>query len=255
MIHYLPNHIFISGDPLGPFVSRMQEVTDPIRRRRMQEWLDKARETNKNLWSPEPKAYEQRVGVLLNAIARASVGTVLLTSLKRSIPLWIVPYQGDQRNAITGQISSELSEGVSIRFSPEHWAIGASKCARYYPGYGAVETLFHELVHASRFTNFGFGGLNKTALEKMQDAEEFLAVMMTNVLRSEWRAKKFARDYTTDELADQAGLEKFLRSKREYLVALESFLTDPFVKQVARMPMAFNPFRDLSKLKTQQGSR
>jgi len=249
MVRYFPHHVFVSGDPFGPTVAMMEKVTDPTRRRRIEEWLEKARKASVSLWRPNPNAYEQRVPVLLNAIARAGVGTVLLTSLKRSIPVWIVPYEGDGRNAITGQISSELDQGVRIRYSPEHWAIGTGKCARYYPGYGPVETLFHELVHASRFTNFGFGGLNKRALQDMQDYEEFLAVMMTNVLRSEWRAKKFARDYTTGKTADQSQLEQYLRSP-VYLEALEYFLADPFVKQVARMPMAFNPFRDLGRLKS-----
>lgn len=254
MIHYLPYNIFISGDPFAPLLAKIQKVTDPARRRQMQAWLDKARQSSENLWRPEPGAYEQRVRVLLNAIIRASVGTVLLTSLRRSIPLWIVPYEGDVRNAITGQMSSELTEGVRIRYSPDTWAIGTCKCARYYPGYGPIETLFHELVHASRISNFGFVGTNKRPLENMQDYEEFLAVMMTNVLRSEWHAKKFGRDYTTGEYANQSEMEEFLRSKQDYLEALEYFLTDPFVKQVARLPMAFNPFRDLKRLKTERGS-
>lgn len=253
MERYLPYHIFVSGDPLAPFVDMMQTATDPARRRRLEVWIEKARTESSNLWRPEPLAYEQRIVVLLNAIVKAKVGTVLLTSLKRDIPLWIVPYQGDVKNAITGQLSSELTKGVWLRFSPEHWAVGASKCARYYPGYGPTETLFHELVHASRFTNFGFVGMNNSALADFQDHEEFLAVMMTNILRSEWRAMKFARDYTTGKLAEQSEMEQYLRSSLGFLQALDYFLTDPFVKQIARMPMDFNPFRDLSRLKAARG--
>ena len=249
MVRYFPHHILVSGDPFAPMLAKMETVTDPARRHRMEEWLARARKESAALWQPDPKAYERRVPLLLSAIARASVGTVLLTSLKRSIPVWIVPYQGDTRNAITGQISSELSEGVRVQYTPDHWVVGASKCARYYPGYGPTETLFHELVHASRFTNFGFAGLNKTPLQDMQDHEEFLAVMMTNVLRSEWRAKKFARDYTTSKYEEQSGMEQYLRSNRAFLAALEYFQTDPLVKQIARMPMAFNPFRDLGRLR------
>src|SRR5262249_37304084 len=128
-----------------------------------------ARKASASLWRPNPNAYEQRGPVLLNAIARAGVGTVLLTSLKRSIPVWIVPYHGDGGNALTGQLSRERRRGTGLRHSAAHWAVSTGKGARSYPGYGPVETLFHELVHASRFTNFGFGGMNKRALQDMQD--------------------------------------------------------------------------------------
>src|SRR6185312_6518820 len=102
MVRYFPHHVFVSGDPFGATVAMMEKVTDPTRRRRIEEWLENARKASAGLWRP-------------NAIARAGVGTVLLTSLKRSIPVWIVPYEGDGRNAITGQISSDLQQGVRIR--------------------------------------------------------------------------------------------------------------------------------------------
>jgi hypothetical protein len=248
MIHYLPYGIFISADPLGPILARFKTVTDPVKRAQMETFLKDTRKTS-GWWRPDPITYETRVRVLLDATVKTSTGTVLLTSLKRSIPLWIVPYRAGGHNALTGQMTSELTEGIRIQFSPDEWAVDTSTGEKYQPGFSPIETLFHELVHGSRISNVGSAGLNKTPLENMGDYEEFLADMMTNVLRSEWRRKEFQRDHRTGSSADQSEMERLLRSKPAYMKALEYFLTDPFVQKVARLPFAFNPFRDLGRLK------
>ena len=190
--------------------------------------------------------YEQRIRVTLNAISDFESGRALLSSLVSWVPVYIVPYRGGDCNAVTGQLTSDLMKGIRIQYSPETWAHDA--CG-HWPGYRPMETLFHELVHASRFTSLGFVGLDKTPLKDMQDAEEFLAVMMTNVFRSEQGAKKLNRDYRTGALVSQLQLEFLLSSRNEYLKSLTSMRGDPLVSSVARLFMPFNPFRDLNRLK------
>jgi hypothetical protein len=194
-------------------------------------------------------AYETRIRVTLNAISDSAIGRALLSSLSSWVPVYIVPFTAGGCNAITGQVTSNLTDGVRIFFSPETWAMDS--CGRV-PGYRPVETLFHELVHASRFTRLGFAGLDKSELKDMQDPEEFLAVMLTNVYRSEQGAKKFNRDYRTGALVSQVELESFLALKGPYLRALFDLRSDDLVRAIASLKAPFNPWRDYNRLKVIQ---
>lgn len=197
---------------------------------------------------PSAKSYEERIRVTLNAIGNRSVGRVLFRSLCAAVPVYVVPYTGDTCNARTGQLTSDWKQGIWIQYSPENWTY--DNCGRY-PGYRPVETLFHEMVHASRFTNYGgFAGINLTPLDRMLDYEEFLAVMLTNVFRSEEGARKFNRDYVTGALVSQSDLELFLSSRIDYINAVDYFLKDQLVKLVVPLTTPFNPFRDIKKLKS-----
>lgn len=198
---------------------------------------------------PEARAYEERVRATLNYIGHSSVGSALLRSMKVAVPVYVVPYVGEACNARTGQLSSDLRMGVRVAFSPETWAYDA--CG-HFPGYRADETLLHELVHASRFTNHGFVGMKQNALQDMQDPEEFLAVMVTNMYRMERGAQKLNRDYRTGQLVSQVQMEAFLASRREYLDELDDFMSDGLVKLAAALKTPFNPFRDLDRLKAIQ---
>jgi hypothetical protein len=173
--------------------------------------------------------------------------------LPKELPVWIIPYDSLAQtsfgacNAITSQMSSRLSDGVRILYSPETWAYSA--CGRL-PGYRADETLFHEMVHASRLARFGFEGGNHEPLRDNKDHEEFLAVQMSNVYRSEGDAKTFNHAYMTSKLGTQAEVERTLSSP-DFVKALEYFSGDPFVAAVAKIKTAFNPFRDVARLKEQ----
>lgn len=218
MIHYKPYNVIISHTGIGP-----------------------ASQDN----SPAAKAYEERVRILLNAIVHWRTGTALLKSLYAKVPVWIVPYTGDACNAITGPSSSDPMKGPRIQYSPDIYTLDG--CGRI-PGYRAVESLFHEMVHGSRLTNWG-QAISKDALDYMQDYEEFLAVMLTNMFRSEQGAKKLNRDYMTGKLVSQGELEAFLSSRRAYLDALEYFSNDPLVRAMKPLGTPFNPFRDLNRIR------
>ena len=229
MIRYAPYNVFIHGNPKYRRADFPFEPDD----------------------GPAAKAYEERIRVTLNAIGRTTLGRCVLRSLYEKIPVYIVPFTQDHCDARTGQLTSDWRQGVRIQYSPETWTY--DQCGAL-PGYRPVETLFHEMVHASRFTNYGFEGLNNDPLDKMKDHEEFLAVMLTNMFRSEQGARKFNRDYMTGKVIGQPELESFLSSRRAYIEALEYFSPDDLVKLVVAMKAPFNPFRDLKQLKAKYES-
>jgi len=207
---------------------------------------------------PEARIYEERVRALLESrILRTEIGKALLSALPRHIPIWIIRYNAliqenrGECNAVTGQMSSRLSDGVRILYSPETWFY--TRCG-HTPGYRSDEVLLHEMVHAVRFACFGFEGMNHEPLRDNDDHEEFLSVQMNNVYRSETGGTIFKHHYTSDKLGTQAEVERTLSSP-DLVQALEYFLSDPFVAAVAQIKTAFNPFRDVARLKEQSYQR
>jgi hypothetical protein len=208
--------------------------------------------------SSAARTYEERVRIAVNAIMRTATGSALLktfrTGLSKDASIWIVPYTDneDYCNSRTGPFySTDIPtgkvwtwEGVKISYSPDRWAM--DECG-WYPGQRAEEVLFHEMVHASRDLNDP--AYDNTPLDLMGDYEEFLAVLITNMYRTELGATKIHRDYVYKLLVDLREAELFLSSRRQYIDALESLLNDQLVTAMTGMRTAFNPFRDFERLK------
>ena len=256
MLHLKPYPIMISGSTLDEDFRAIVNAISPFLSADRKEWL--IRRSNKldyvNDNRPLAKLYEEDVRALLEAhILPTEIGAALFKLLPKDLTVWIVRFDDLAQasfgacNAITSQMTSRLSDGVRILFSPETWAYTA--CGKL-PGYRADETLLHEMVHAVRLALFGFEGTNHAPLRMNKDHEEFLAVQMTNVYRSEKKAKTFNHAYMTSALGTQAEVERTLASM-DFVTALESFSDDPFVAAVARINTPFNPFRDLKRLKDQ----
>ena len=208
--------------------------------------------------SQAAKVYEERVRLAVNAIMRTDTGRALLqtfrSGLSKDQSIWIVPYtdENDYCNSRTGPFYSAdpetgkkwTYEGARIQYSPDRWAV--DDCG-WYPGQRYDEVLFHEMVHASR--NMNDPAYDNTPLDLMGDYEEFLAVLITNMFRSELGAKKFHRDYIYKLLVEQREAELFLSSRRQYIDAIESLMDDQLVSAVKGLNTAYNPFRDLDRLK------
>lgn len=209
--------------------------------------------------SPNSQWYEKRVSALLAYIRHTTTGRTLLAGLPRETRIWIIPVDSNAAHnkgtfgfADTSLMSGGLTEGVRIKFSPETWA---------YTAYGQLpnsrpdEVLFHELVHAYRFTKRNLPAPKQVILNDGGNAppngtspEEFLATQMTNVYVSGKGGHVFTIDYDTSELGDQAAAEDTLRSFKPYLETLAAFASDPLAKTVAKINTGYNPFRDLDRL-------
>ena len=256
MLQLKPYRIMISGSTLDADFRAVVNAFSPFLTANSKEWL--IRRSNKldyvNDNRPPARRYEEDVRALLEAhIIPTEIGAAIFDLLPQDITIWIIPFDDLAQesfgvcNAVTGQMTSRLSDGVRILFSPETWAYTA--CGKL-PGYRADETLLHEMVHACRMARFGADGINNQPLRMNKDHEEFLAVQMTNVYRSEKKAKSFNHAYLTSALGTQAEVERTLAST-DFVTALESFSGDPLIDAVAAIDTPFNPFRDLARLKEQ----
>lgn len=198
---------------------------------------------------PAAQAFEHKVQMVFAEINGTQVGRTLLKCLPPQVPIWIVRYDDQQGGtAVTGQMSSDHTKGVRImQYSPDMWL--PNEEGRQYLGYRPDEVLFHEMVHAYRFARFGFDGMNHEPLRDNKDHEEFLAEQLMNVYRSNKKAQKFKHSYMSGKMGTKAEVEYTLLSYDPFLRAIEDFLQDPMVGQMARIQTDFNPFRDLARLK------
>ena len=189
---YLPYSIFINGSHLSDEILAISKIIRPFAPKNVDDWFHQ--QWKRAYYNPPPddqplvRAYEQRIRVSLNAIRDTEIGRCLFKSLNPKNPVWIVPYNGSQGvcNALTGQRAGGFTDGVTVQFSPETWDFDL--CGKL-PGYRPVESLFHEMVHASRFSHFGYDGMNHEPLEQNKDHEEFLAVQITNSFMSDREAR------------------------------------------------------------------
>ncbi|HJQ56237.1 MAG TPA: M91 family zinc metallopeptidase, partial [Vineibacter sp.] len=198
---------------------------------------------------PAAQAYEHKVQMVLAEINGTQVGRTLLKCLPAKVPIWILRYDSQKGGPpVTGQMSSDHTKGVHIlQYSPELWL--ANDQGRMYPGYRPDEVLFHEMVHAYRFARFGYNALNHAPLRDNDDHEEFLAEQLMNVYRSDKKAQKFKHNYRTGKLGTKDEVEYTLYSYEPFLLAIEDYMKDPMVEQMAKIQTGFNPFRDLARLK------
>jgi Effector protein len=141
-----------------------------------------------------------------------------------------------------------------VAYNPDMWTPPQLKAANIPQGPGVTkdEILLHEMVHGLREMT---GTFNRTTVNdhpNYDDSEEFLAVVVTNVYRSELKLSGLRNDHhgfqplTPPELADP---EKFVNapavgtdSNKSRLLALKKTRPD-FVADLKRSPAAFNPFK------------
>ncbi len=254
MRQFAPYPIYISGaafdQDFRAFVERISPWLSDETKKWLNRWsyrlMDHAKARDER---PAALAYEHQVQMVLAEINGTQVGRTLLKCLPPEVPIWILRYDEQQGGAaVTGQMSSDHTKGVRImQYSAEMWLGGAD--GRVYPGFRSDEVMFHEMVHAYRFARFGFDGMNHDPLRDNDDHEEFLATQLGNVYRSGKKAQKFRHNYMTGKLGAKADVEHILQSYEPFLRAIEDFLSDPMVAQMARIQTDFNPFRDLARLK------
>ncbi|HEX9721584.1 MAG TPA: M91 family zinc metallopeptidase [Ramlibacter sp.] len=204
------------------------------------------------------QTYTRKVTEHLTWIQRTTSGRILLASIKfHGKPVVIQPYTGGKCDAVGGgQMVGGAIQGA-VWYSPDtfsvHGACSATKSAKNRGLYWD-EVLFHELVHVFRNVSGKwskrpvFGGLNK-----YDDSEEFVAVLLTNIyisdrsnkIKSGLRRNHQSFDALEPKLAQPWG---FFTSGTQTFGLIQSFVADNpgiskrIANDVATAP--FNPIAD-----------
>jgi len=198
-------------------------------------------------YASEILAYENEIRQLLILISSTRIGQLLLNSLNQRSKIWIIPSLGPSHLAMTHPALSSEYDGIRIFFNPDGFhntfvSPTATADAR-------EEVLFHELVHASRFSNARFLPKPFTNESNFHNSEEFLAEQLANVYHSTRQKSKIYGLYNGGYASKDEAYKMFIENA-EYIMALKYLLqTEPLVRQVAALKTPdYNPFRDYQKL-------
>lgn len=218
------------------------------------------------LWISDPPTSENRKFMQglredLTQILKSRGGQILATSLRYQLSLkgrdeniiWAAPYQGDDCNAEANDSSpSSRSQVVNFTHNNPSCAKASGTAAKL-----SHEVLHHELVHALRglsqprkdpvkpgTRNF----LLKDHLKKYTSAEEFYAILATNIFisdpsnayKSALRVSHESHDPLPREQATSFGF--FTLGIHVYnLVGIFCDQNPGYTKMLAKVPAVFNP--------------
>jgi len=242
----------------------------------------------KSQW--ERSTYELEVMLALCCIFSSQTGTALFHDFKgtgRSIK--IVPEVGDGiganarpasrdalplregcylQESLDGERECSLSNWVGFvspkidagRGSSSVIEFSMSKYHGKYPGSSPDEILFHEMVHALRNAR-GINGATKELLpgsifrsgKIYENEEEFIAILITNIYRSEQQRPKLRMDHNGYSDLDTDTDETFLPDRDEsdyrYRLVHKLVAQDPrLVQELQLIPSKFNPIRRFFQL-------
>ena len=200
--------------------------------------------------------WEDGVRAELARIAHARTGQIVLNTLRWYVEqgqatLRIWPWTGQDQNANTSSWDEELPRAVHIQYSPSTWRAGE-----------ADEILLHELVHAVRHASGRRAKCTREAgcrfagaLFSFSNREEFLAVLVENIYRSDpgrigrrmpLRGSHASMQPMERSLADSL---RFFAAGNQVFHLVSEFRRDhPVLFQLlARVPSRFNPLAAFEK--------
>jgi hypothetical protein len=208
-----------------------------------------------NLWKQEVERYESTVYQCLQTIVGNPVGKQVLGLVNKQTTVWIVPKSDTDLKACncaqTGPLNYEIpSDGSYAR------GVGSGDTVITFRPELGDDTLFHELVHAYRYSYNKFKpikfNVSTERLRATQSIEEFFAHQMENIYLS-CRNRPLHLDYKWDWVALKKEIYDFLASNTEMLMAIKSLLRHEYLAMLAAhsFTIPYNPFRDYKELEAE----
>jgi len=208
-----------------------------------------------NRFRQEMDKYEATICQCLRKIEGNPVGRMLLGLINKQTTVWIIPKMERPDFAITGPLKYEIQGDGSyargegrgdtvIEIAPEM----------------SDDVLFHELVHAYRYSYNKFHPLSiflqtvspGPQQTQNQRSEEFLAHHMQNIYLSQAN-RTMALDYKWSSDATKKEIYDFLLDNFFALEALKYFLRHEYLAMLAAHSLStdYNPFRDYKMLEAE----
>jgi hypothetical protein len=144
----------------------------------------------------------------------------------------------------SGEKGTGKGSSVHIYFSPDKSAMHGK------PSWEADEVLLHEMVHALRKMQGKSNPIpTENTLQKYDNEEEFLAIVVTNVYMSVNNKTRLAADHQTLNVLDSSLSTSFgfLENRDNLrLMNIYKLLWQPTFWLLHTVPAIFNPFRELT---------
>jgi hypothetical protein len=200
-------------------------------------------------YKKEIAAYQNAIRNTLTTISRTSIGKRLLDLFGSSQKTYIIPqdYDGPAKTQLA---TDEQGGGIRIMFSPQQFAnvyVGPASV-----GSAVEDTLFHELVHAMRYSQDRFFPRHLLNWDFNNNSEEFIAEQFANVYHSSRGESDFYSTYR-GEYRRKKQMYQYLEEDAELVMALKFYLkTEPLAKFAANLKQPdYNPFRDFNEIEKQ----
>ena len=207
-----------------------------------------------NLFKQEIDQYEATICKCLQKIESNPVGRMVLGLINKQTTVWIIPKSdADLKRCFCSQ-TWPLKYDLQMDGSVARGAGSGDTVIQFRPEL-EDETLFHELVHAYRYSYKKFQPMTiyyrVDETGDSQFTEEFLAHQMANIYLSQGK-RKLALDYAWQEVADKEKIYDFLTDNSDMLQTLKYFLHHEYLAMLAAHSFAtdYNPFRDYAALET-----
>ena len=200
-------------------------------------------------YKKEINEFESEIKKVLTTISQTSIGALVLNAINRNAKVWIIPALWAKPNAITDCSTEDEGGGIRIHFNPK---VFRRVTESTLVADGRESTLFHELVHAMRFSNGRFA--RKPILGARQanfpDSEEFIATQIENIFRGSRRQNDLYDPYRGEVMMRKEKMYQWLAEDAELVMFLKHFLdTEPVAKSsVALKQPEYNPFRDYGQI-------
>jgi len=172
---------------------------------------------------------------------------MLLDMINPAQKVWIIPADWDKTIAVTEPPKTEAQGGgIGIFFNPK--AFRKVTVSPHATADEVEDTLFHELVHAMRFSQNRFFRKSMTNRD-FGNSEEFIATQFENVYHSSRRKSDLYGSYY-GEYKRKKEMYQYLIEDAELVMALKFFLqTESLAKMVAHLQQPdYNPFRDFNEI-------
>jgi hypothetical protein len=198
-------------------------------------------------YKKEIDEYESTIQQTLTTISHTSIGKALLDQCNHQKKIWIIPANWDNPTAKTELATEEQGGGIRIMFNPK--AFRNVFVGRGSVGSAVEDTLFHELVHAMRYSQDRYFPRSLIKWEFHHNSEEFIAEQLANVYHSSRRESDFYGTYLGPDKTKKEMYQYFVEDA-ELVMALKFFLTtEPLAKFAAHLRQPdFNPFRDYNEI-------
>jgi hypothetical protein len=197
-------------------------------------------------YKKEIQDYESTIERTLTTISHTSIGRMLLDLINPQQKVWIIPADWENSIATTEVKTEAQGGGIRISFNPK--AFRRVTVSPHATANEVEDTLFHELVHAMRFSQNRFFRKSVTNRD-FRDSEEFIATQFENIYHSSRRESDLYGSYYGSYMRKEE-MYQYLVEDAELVMALKFFLKTEILAQTAAKLQQpdYNPFRDFDKI-------
>jgi hypothetical protein len=205
-----------------------------------------------NLWKRELDQYESTIDQCLRKVCGNPVGRMVLGLLNKQTTVWIIPKSDTDLKQCSCSQTWPLNYDIPKDGSFAR-GVGSGDTVIQFRAELGDDTLFHELVHAYRYSYKKFHpmtiSVRSDRLSASQSTEEFLAHQMENIYLSQSH-RPLTMDYQWAWVSDKKTIYDFLLENSDMLQTLKYFMRHEYLAMLAAHSFAtdYNPFRDYAAL-------